>query len=74
MTDRKDVYLDGLRFVITGIAGPGQYDVFDGSGKQVGYIRPRYAMITRTAGAKRYMKLTRQGMAVSIPEKNGITA
>jgi hypothetical protein len=42
MTERKDVYINGLRFVMTCIACPEQYDVFDGSGKQVGYVRLRH--------------------------------
>jgi hypothetical protein len=42
MISREDFYIDGLRFVMTCIACPEQYDVFDSSGKQVGYVRLRH--------------------------------
>jgi hypothetical protein len=39
---QKIFYIDGLKFVMTCIACPEQYDVFDALGKQVGYVRLRH--------------------------------
>jgi hypothetical protein len=45
MISREDFCIDGLRFVMTCIACPEQYDVFDSSGKQGGYVRSRYGEV-----------------------------
>lgn len=37
-----NVEIDGLNLVCTSAACPEQYDVFDSSGKQVGYLRLRH--------------------------------
>jgi hypothetical protein len=37
-----ELTISGLRFVMTCIACPEQYDVFDPAGKQVGYVRLRH--------------------------------
>jgi hypothetical protein len=38
----RELTINGLRFVMTCFACPEQYDVFDRSGKQVGYVRLRH--------------------------------
>lgn len=38
----EDTEIDGLKLVCTSIACPEQYDVFDSSGKKVGYLRLRH--------------------------------
>ena len=38
----EDTEVDGLKLVCTSIACPEQYDVFDPSGKKVGYLRLRH--------------------------------
>lgn len=38
----EDREIDGLRLVCTSAACPEQYDVFDASGKKVGYLRLRH--------------------------------
>lgn len=38
----EDREIDGFRLVCTSIACPEQYNVFDSSGKQVGYLRLRH--------------------------------
>jgi hypothetical protein len=38
----EDLELDGLKLVCTSLACPEQYEVFDLSGKQVGYLRLRH--------------------------------
>jgi hypothetical protein len=45
MINREDFYIDDLKFVMTCIACPEQYDVFDSSGKQVGYVRSRHGEV-----------------------------
>jgi hypothetical protein len=42
MINRKDFYLEDLKFVMTCIACPEQYDVFDHTGKKAGYVRLRH--------------------------------
>lgn len=37
-----EIIIDGLRLELTCGACPEQYDVFDGTGKQVGYLRLRH--------------------------------
>ena len=37
-----EIVIDGLRLVLTCFACPEQYDVFDGRGRQVGYLRLRH--------------------------------
>ncbi|MDR2446520.1 MAG: type II toxin-antitoxin system RelB/DinJ family antitoxin [Treponema sp.] len=41
-TEKGELSFDGLLFVMTCEACPEQYDVFDMSGKQVGYVRLRH--------------------------------
>jgi hypothetical protein len=41
-TSVKELSFGGFRFVMTCIACPEQYDVFDVSGKQAGYVRLRH--------------------------------
>jgi hypothetical protein len=38
----EDSEVDGLRLVCTSVACPEQYEVFDSSGRQVGYLRLRH--------------------------------
>jgi hypothetical protein len=40
-----ELTINNLRFVMTCTACPEQYDVFDSSGKQVGYVRLRHGKL-----------------------------
>ena len=42
----EDVSILGLRFNLTSIACPEQYDVFDRDDRQVGYVRLRHGRLT----------------------------
>ena len=44
--EQKDVSRLGLRFHLTSIACPEQYDVFDRDDRQVGYVRLRHGRLT----------------------------